>query len=144
MEKEQAPMYMSQFMTSYKKLISKKLEHYGFDDSEPCYGNIINALAKHGKLTMKDLASNIGRDKSTITVLIRKLESRGVVRKIDNPDDLRSKYIELTEKGIIRSQKFNEISKEINDQIWKNISNQHGDILIDILMKLIDNTDKGA
>lgn len=143
-EKGQAPMYMSQFLTSYKKLISKKLEAYGFTDSEPCYGNIIHALSKHGKLTMKALASSIGRDKSTVTVLIRKLELRGVVRKISNPDDLRSKFIELTEKGIIKSQKFEEISEDINQQIWDNISDHEGEVLLEVLMKLINNIDKGA
>ena len=41
----------------------------------------------------------INRDKSTTTVLVRKLESEGYIKGIPDPDDKRSRIVYLTEKG---------------------------------------------
>ena len=45
------------------------------------HGYILYLLSQHQKLSMKELADGINRDKSTTTVLIRKLRESGLVRE---------------------------------------------------------------
>ena len=63
------------------------------------HGFILFQLAEKEKLTMKDIASIINRDKSTTTVLIKKLLDKGLVKQESSIDDKRIKYITLTAKG---------------------------------------------
>lgn len=115
------------------------MDEKGITDLKTSYGNIIYTLMNNGDLTMKDLAAKIQRDKSTLTVLIKKLEKNGYVRKIDNPDDARSKFITLTEKTEGLDKIFITISKSVNEQIWQDISDEDNEVFIKCLKQMIAN-----
>ena len=70
--------YIVYFMSKikYKMLhfIEMKLKENNLEDLIPSHGNILTALYEnHEKLTMKQIAEIIGKDKSTITPLVNKL-----------------------------------------------------------------------
>ncbi|MEJ0032793.1 MAG: MarR family transcriptional regulator [Bacteroidota bacterium] len=49
--------------------------------------------------TILELASEIGFTRITVKNVVRELETNGLVKISENPDDGRSKHIELTAKG---------------------------------------------
>ena len=79
--------------------LSRRLKEKGFDEFASSHGNILFQLSKNEKIKMKQLAEKINRDKSTTTVLVRKLESLGLVKEEPDLNDKRNKIISLTEKG---------------------------------------------
>ncbi len=64
---------------------------------------------------MGELAKKINRDKSTTTVLVRKLKKAGLVSEQTAAKDKRNKIITLTEKG----QEYNKITADISDNLIK-------------------------
>ena len=62
---------------------------------------------------MTELASRINRDKSTTTVLVRKLENEGLVKQVASKDDKRSKRISLTAKG----KKYNDLTANLSSSL---------------------------
>lgn len=67
---------------------------------------------------MQVLSEKINRDKSTMTVLIRKLESLGYVKREPDMADKRISIIHLTEKGFRFRALFERISDELIETIW--------------------------
>jgi len=53
----------------------------------------------NGRLTMGDLAEMLDVSPRTVTGLVDNLERDGLVRRVDDPDDRRSVYAEVTEQG---------------------------------------------
>jgi DNA-binding MarR family transcriptional regulator len=60
---------------------------------------ILNILWKKDKRTFKDLAETAYCSRPTITGIVDTLEKKGLVRREQNPDDRRSLYAKLSEKG---------------------------------------------
>jgi DNA-binding MarR family transcriptional regulator len=56
-------------------------------------------MLTRGPLTLRDIAEANGVDAPYATVIVDKLESRGLVQRTAHPDDHRRKFVTLTEAG---------------------------------------------
>jgi len=105
------------------------------------HGFILFLLKENHCMTMSDISKAINRDKSTTTVLIRKLKDHGLVQETTCNDDSRKKYISLTEKGMEMNDFTSSISKELLEVCYKNFSDEEKDTLLTLLKKLSENID---
>jgi len=103
------------------------------------HGFILFQLAEKEKLTMKDIASIINRDKSTTTVLIKKLLDKGLVKQESSIDDKRIKYITLTAKGKKLNSLTSSISRGLLDVCYQGFSQQEKETLLSLLCRLNGN-----
>ncbi|EQA46778.1 MarR family protein [Leptospira broomii serovar Hurstbridge str. 5399] len=60
---------------------------------------ILTFLLRKEKTNMSLIAKAIHRKKSTVTVLVNKLEDLGLIRKYSSDEDKRETNLELTERG---------------------------------------------
>lgn len=137
--KENIPSRISHLRYLVNSLIDKELHNRGINDLHTSYGSIIYSLQKNGSLTMKELAKEIDRDKSTLTVLIKKLENNGYINLKPNQEDKRSKIVSLTKKGKSIKLDFKDISIKLNEVLWKAITEKEADTFELILNKMINN-----
>lgn len=119
--------------------LSRRLKEKGFDEFASSHGNILFQLSKNEKIKMKQLAEKINRDKSTTTVLVRKLESLGLVKEEPDLNDKRNKIISLTEKGKEYNQITSEISKELIDTFYKDFTDSEKEKLWAFLCRIEKN-----
>lgn len=136
--------YIVYFMSKikYKMLhfIEMKLKENNLEDLIPSHGNILTALYENDeKLTMKQIAEIIGKDKSTITPLVNKLVDLGYIKKEKKELDKRVTYIILTERGKEIETKFNAISKEVSMTAYNGFSAEEKEIFLDLLKRLNKN-----
>ena len=85
---------------------------------------------------MKDIADTIHRTRPTVTVLVDKLEKTGYLKREISQEDNRYTYIVLTKKGQDFKPVFEKISQNLNDMLYKNLSEQEADILENLLQKI--------
>ncbi len=130
---------VSQIREKANKLISEELIKKGIKGMAPSHGAIIFFLYKKGELTMKEIASYINKDKSTVTALISKLITHGYVTKQKSASDARSSIIVLTQKGIDFKDDFESVSMKLFSKIDNSITNKEKEQLINILIKLNEN-----
>ena len=98
--------------------IMTKLAEEGITELVPSHGAILVALYENGPQPMKAICERVNRDKSTMTVLVRKLEALDYVRREPDEKDNRSTIIHLTDKGVAFRSIFNRISMELCQKIW--------------------------
>jgi DNA-binding MarR family transcriptional regulator len=60
---------------------------------------VFNTIAKGRGSTIGDLCRVLGYDSGAMTRLLDRIEKKGLIRRVANPDDRRSYLIELTEQS---------------------------------------------
>ena len=60
---------------------------------------LLSRLSLHDRMTTAELANLIGRDHSTVSRQIAKLESLGLVERTQDPDDARARFLAPTASG---------------------------------------------
>lgn len=102
----------------------QKFKEKGLPDFASSHGNILFQLSKHSEMTMKELSEKINRDKSTTTVLVRKLIQEELVATKSDENDKRSTKIFLTKKGKECNAWTEEISKELITTFYKDFTDE--------------------
>ena len=119
--------------------LTEKLKAKGFPEFASSHGNILFQLSVNEKMTMGELAERINRDKSTTTVLVRKLEAEGFLTGTPDPSDKRSRVIYLTEKGKQFNNTAMELSKDLLSTFYKGFDEKEKHLFYESLLKIRDN-----
>ena len=119
--------------------LTEKMKERGYPDFASSHGNILFQLSVNKKMTMGELTEKINRDKSTTTVLVRKLEAEGFITGEPDPVDKRSRIIFLTEKGKQFNKTARELSKELLDTFYKGFSEKEKEDFFQTLLKIKSN-----
>ena len=120
---------ISKLRNGANSFIMDKLAEEGVTELVPSHGAILVALYENGPQPMKAICERVNRDKSTLTVLVRKLEALGYVRREPDEKDNRSTILHLTEKGIAFRSTFERISAELYNRIWENTPEKEREVL---------------
>lgn len=117
----------------------EQLKQKGLPDFASSHGNILFQLSKNERMTMKDLAQKINRDKSTTTVLVRKLEQENLVKSEPDANDKRSKIICLTDNGKQYTRQMGEISTDLLSTFYKDFSENEKSQFLSFLERIQSN-----
>ena len=79
-----------------ERLIASRLEAAGVSDEQFA---LLARLSVHEPITPTALAIEMGVPLTTLSDALGKLDARGEIRRVPNPDDLRSHLVELSPRG---------------------------------------------
>lgn len=119
--------------------LTERLKARGFPEFASSHGNILFQLSVNEKMTMGELSEKINRDKSTTTVLVRKLEKEGFITGEADSSDKRSRIIFLTEKGKEFNQTARELSQELLGTFYKDFSDDEKELFLQLLLRIKKN-----
>ncbi len=119
--------------------LTQKLSERGFPEFASSHGNILFQLSVNEKMTMGELAERINRDKSTTTVLVRKLEAEGFLTGTPDASDKRSRIIFLTPKGKQFNKTAKALSEELLSTFYKDFTEQEKEDFFHSLLKIQEN-----
>lgn len=130
---------VSQIHSLTAEFLKKRLAEHGFDDFASSHGYILYQLSVNSGITMKELAKKINRDKSTTTVLVRKLEQAGLVKIEIDPGDKRNKLLSLTAQGNEYNQMTKKLSQELLSTFYKDFTPQEKEEFCAFLDRIKEN-----
>lgn len=119
--------------------ITDEMNKYGVEGLAVSHGDIIFSLLNNEKLTMKEIAEKIEKDKSTVTALVNKLIKQGYIEKTKDILDNRVVFVTPTEKGKSLEPMFNKISEELISKVYEGISENEKEELLKTLIKIKNN-----
>lgn len=90
-------------------------------------------------LSMKEVTEKISKDKSTVTILVNKLEKKGYLRKKVCEEDRRVTYLELEEKAKEILNIIFEASDIFQNRVENILDEEERKMFIKIMSKLIEN-----
>jgi DNA-binding MarR family transcriptional regulator len=100
-------------------LIASELQKRSIKGIVPAHGPVLIFLFKQDKpIPIKSVVEEVGRVKSTVTVMINTLEHHGYIKKMPCETDNRVIMVELTQNGQKLRKAFDDISKMLLDTVY--------------------------
>src|SRR3989339_1402788 len=118
---KQIAALISRVRSSINRFLIKELKQNGIEGLAPSHGGILFHLFNNEQVSMKQLATTVRRDKSTVTALVDKFGAKGYAHKTISPDDQRTFYVHLTERGKSFQPVFEKVSERLISRVWKGI-----------------------
>lgn len=91
-----------------------------------------------------DIESAFSMTNPTVTGLIHKLEKRGLVKRVENPEDKRSKLLTLTEYAEGKRSEFIALADSIEKEMTDGLSESEVETLSELLVKVIQKHNNGG
>ena len=133
-------------ITKLKQLHSRSLAQciteQGIDAFSGEQGKILFVLWQKDKITQKELATEIGLAKNTITVMLEKMEKNNLIRRITDENDKRKSLVILTDYAKSLKKSFDEISDEMLKKVYKGFSEEEIDKYEGYLHRIIRNLEE--
>ena len=105
-------------------------------------GKILFVLWQKDKITQKELASETGLAKNTITVMLEKMEKNNLINRITDENDKRKSLVILTDYAKSLKRPFDEISEEMLKRVYKGFSEEEIDKYEEYLHRIIKNLEE--
>ena len=97
----------------------------------------IEILGVNDGIRMKDLAAKMGVTTGTLTVMIDNLEKKGLVERVQNPDDRRSYVIKLSRNGVAHYKRHSDFHLELTRECTSGFSEEELKIFDSLLREFI-------
>lgn len=133
---------LSHIHSQSSDFLQKKLAEKGFENFASSHGNILFQLSRTENLRMNELSKIINRDKSTTTVLVRRLEKEGLVKSQPSSKDKRIRIVSLTEKGKHYNCVTGKISEELIEKFYSGFSEEEKNLFTSLLSRIAENFGK--
>ena len=114
----------------------KRLDDF---DLKPSQAGILFVLSCNGKLSQRELAERIGITPPSMTVALRKMETRGYIEKEPDEKDQRIIRILLTEKGESCVEDIRTVMDEMEEVLYQNMTQEEKMLLRRLLLQMQDN-----
>ena len=133
-------------ITKIKQLHSRALAQCisdkGIDAFSGEQGKILFVLWQKDKITQKELASETGLAKNTITVMLEKMEKNNLIRRITDENDKRKSLVILTEPAKSLKKCSDKISDEMLKKMYRDFNEEEIDKFEEYLHRIIRNLEE--
>ena len=102
-------------------------------------GRILYILWKQDNLTMSALSQQTSLAKNTLTIVIDGMVKRGLVSRVQNPENRREIIITLTEYSKNLREKYELVSSQMNNIYYHNFSLEEQQQFETYLLKILNN-----
>jgi DNA-binding MarR family transcriptional regulator len=130
-------MLISSVRQEAYRFLTRELAQRDMAGLAPSHGAILSTLFDREPVRMQELAKEIDRDKSTVTVLVKKLVEYGYVEKAEDSMDGRVSMICLTERGRALRSDFDEISQRLISTAFRGFDQHERESLVRGLEKML-------
>lgn len=121
---------------NFDKMANPILKEYGLTSAQY---KILKYLFMHEDESVRlvDIENYYSITHPTTIGLIQQLETKGFVRKEENPEDARSKVIKLTDKALEERNVVEDIGIELEKKLTTALSDSEREQLIGLLQKML-------
>lgn len=100
---------------------------------------ILFILSRYGNLTQRQLSGRAGITPPSMTVALRKMEEKGLVKKEPDPDDQRKTRIHLTDTGRSRIEDLKQLFRKTEEIMLQDFREEEKLLLRRFLMQIEEN-----
>lgn len=121
MQKDNLIFKLRAMNQAIRKLYHSKIKEHGLKELNHAYIEVLVVIYNSDdRLTLSQIATNTGKDKSTVTVFMRKLERLGYVVSEKSTLDLRVTHVRVTQLGLDIKESVMAVANEISEIMLQN------------------------
>ena len=127
----------------YLSALKREIEKVGAEGITPSITRLLLPLEDEGDLTVNELASSAGLNKSTTTILVNKMRDIGLVKKAGDASDKRVVRVSLTDKGGAETGKIKRAISEVSSSALDGVTPDEQANIKMGLYKIMSNLSEG-
>lgn len=131
--------YVEELVGSYKTFMQEKLED---SDISLAYLPFLLRIRFSNNTTQKDLTKLFKVSKGYTARLLKDFEDNGWILREENPENHREKLVELTDKGIEKTDEIIKTVDQWENKVTSSLSDAEVMILKKLLFQVVIETDK--
>jgi len=121
------------------RVFARILKEHGIDELNPAQGRILYVLWMEDAITQAELAARTKLDKSTLTLMLDRLEEQGQIVRERDPEDSRRRLVRTTERNRALHGAYALASEEMNALFYRGLSESEIDAFEQTLLKILSN-----
>lgn len=143
MERGKVSVLIKKSALIFDKYVNQLLAPYQLTNSQ---FRILMILYKSPAYSIRqaDIESAFSMTNPTVTGLIQNLEKSGLVERVANPKDKRSKLLVLTEYAESKREEFITLADSIEKEMTKGLSEMEVEVLLELLTKIMEKQNSGG
>lgn len=120
----------------FDKYVNRLLMPYHLSNSQ---FRILMKLYKAPEQSVRqvDIETEFAMTNPTVTGLVKQLEKKGYVRRIENPNDKRSKLLQLTDYANSMRDEFFALADYLEQEMTDGLTEQEMKVLTELLQKVL-------
>ena len=124
------------------RLFDRMLANSGIDSFNGAQGRILYVLWQNDEISISSLSAQTSLANTTLTAMLDRMESLGLVVRKPDPKDRRNRLIALTEKAKSLQDDYDRISQQMNELYYTGFT--EGEILQfeSYLQRVLNNLEK--
>jgi DNA-binding MarR family transcriptional regulator len=103
---------------------------------------VLNVLAADDDLDQRSVGERVGLDRSTIAEVIGRLDRRGLLQRVRDPQDGRRNLLRLTSEGARLHRRIAERAARMNEIFLATLTTQEREVLLDLMRRVVDAAEK--
>lgn len=107
---------------------------HGASNSKSSQNRILQILSKSGRMTQRELTSQLGIQPGSVSEIIKKLETAGLISRQSNSEDRRTVDIALTDAG--KAQAESSRAQHANHALFESLTDEEKQQLLSLLEKV--------
>ncbi len=121
-EQTHGGFYISQIKQIQGRIFEKLLKVNQIEDFNGAQGRILFVLWQEDNLPIRDLSQKTSLAKTTLTSMLDRMERKGYLRRILDPEDRRQIRIVLTDKALAMRDRYQAVSAQMNEIFYRGFS----------------------
>ena len=126
------------------RLFSRILREHGIGELNPAQGRIIFALWREDGLTQAELAARTKLDKSTLTLMLKRLEEAGQIQRQGDATDARIRRVHLTALNRKLHETYRTASEEMVHHYYRGLEKAEIALFEATLRRIIINLEEAS
>ena len=106
------------------RIFDRMLSESGIDEFNGAQGRILYVLWQNDGISISSLSSRTSLANTTLTSMLDRMESSGLIERKPDPNDRRSRLIALTDKAKALRDDYERISQQMNERYYDGFAEQ--------------------
>lgn len=132
-------VYIAKIKLMQERIFTSILKEYGINDFNSPQSRILFTLWTEDNITISELSKRTALAKTTLTSMLDRLESQGLINRLYSPDDRRSVKITVSDKTKSLEHHYEKARLAMKDINFKGFSPEEIDDLIQKLIRVLNN-----
>lgn len=121
------------------RIFTQMLKDYGIEELNPGQGRILFALWQEDDISIRELSVKTQLTKSTLTTMLKRLETAGFLTRNSDEDDERITKVKLSEKSKKLQKKYVDVSSKMTETFYGILTEKEIDEFEGYLRRILDN-----
>lgn len=121
------------------RIFTQMLKDYGIEELNPGQGRILFALWQEDDVSIRELSVKTQLTKSTLTTMLKRLETAGFLTRNSDEDDERITKVKLSEKSKKLQKKYVDVSSKMTETFYGILTEKEIDEFEGYLRRILDN-----